>query len=116
MEVTKMFEFEAAHHLPGYNGACQRFHGHSYKLEVTISDVVNDRTGMVIDFSELKDVVKESVIDVLDHQNINEILDNPTAENMVTWIYSQLYPTFVYGLSKIKLWETSTSYCTWRKE
>ena len=118
--VTKLFEFEACHHLPHYDGACHNIHGHSYKLEVTVSGQVskneNDpKCGMIIDFKDLKAIVKSVAVDKYDHSNLNEFFPNPTAEIMVKQIAVDIMsklPQEVYLMS-CKLWETSTSYAEW---
>lgn len=115
LTVTKHFGFEACHHLPYYEGACHNVHGHSYKLDVTVGgQVIKDgpKQGMIIDFKDLKKIVKENVVDKLDHSDLNNIYANPTAELMVTDIaYSimQKLPKEVYLVS-VKLWETEDSY------
>ena len=121
LTVTKHFGFEACHHLPYYEGACHNIHGHSYKLDVTvggniIKDTNNPKCGMIVDFKDLKKIVKESVVDRYDHSNLNDFFENPTAEIMVVDIaYSimQKLPKEVYLVS-VKLWETEDSYaeCT----
>src|SRR6266851_8419713 len=76
--VTKIFRFESAHHLPGHRGKCARPHGHSYRLEVTIRGPIKDAPGesdhgMVMDFGDLSQIVKNSVIEHLDHQDLNAV-------------------------------------------
>ncbi|MEE9525826.1 MAG: 6-carboxytetrahydropterin synthase QueD [Candidatus Woesearchaeota archaeon] len=100
MIITKKFTFEAAHKLPGYKGNCSKLHGHSYKLEVAIKGPV--KNGMVIDFRELDTIVKEKALDILDHSYINDIIKNPTAENLVKWIWDKL----PLKLHLLRLWET----------
>ena len=115
--VTKLFEFEACHHLPHYDGACHNLHGHSYKLEVTVSGQVskneNDpKCGMIIDFKDLKAIVKSVAVDKYDHSYLNDFFPNPTAEIMVKQIAVDIIsklPRNVYLVS-CKLWETDTSY------
>ena len=118
--VTKLFEFEACHHLPHYEGACHNLHGHSYKLEVTVSGQVskneNDpKCGMIIDFKDLKAIVKSVAVDKYDHSNLNEFFPNPTAEIMVKQIAVDIMSKLPQGvyLMSCKLWETSTSYAEW---
>ena len=118
VSVTKCFGFEAAHHLPNYEGACNRLHGHSYKLQVTVSGSVDEATGMIIDFNVLKDVVKFKVVDRYDHRNLNEFFSNPTAENMVQHIFKELAKSFSHmGLEveSVKLWETESSFAECRR-
>jgi 6-pyruvoyltetrahydropterin/6-carboxytetrahydropterin synthase len=116
ISVTKIFEFEAAHHLPEYEGACSHLHGHSYKLEVEVAGVVIN--GMVIDFSLLKRIVKRQIIDIYDHQNLNAFFVYPSAEKMVSHFVSILGNRGVLPenaqLVRLRLWETSTSYAEWR--
>ena len=111
MIVTKMFEFEAAHNLKDYDGMCANLHGHSYKLQVSVEGEV-DSKGFVLDFKVLKGLVKEKVISKLDHKYLNDIFDQSTAENIIIWIWNQLKDKL--NLYEIKLWETSTSFVTYR--
>lgn len=120
--VTKEFEFEAAHKLNNYDGACANLHGHSYKLQVTVSghiDISQQTYAsdcMVMDFKDLKEVVEESIIKTHDHAYLNIIYDNPTAEVMVVSMFFSIYkelPLDVH-LESVKLWETSTSFAEYR--
>lgn len=75
IRITKQFNFETGHALYGYDGKCKNVHGHSYKLSVTvigqpITDNSQVKYGMVIDFSDLKKIVKEEVVDVFDHATV----------------------------------------------
>ena len=75
IRITKQFNFETGHALYGYDGKCKNVHGHSYKLSVTvignpISDTTNVKFGMVIDFKDLKKIVKEEVVDIFDHATV----------------------------------------------
>lgn len=132
--VTKRFSFEAAHYLPNYNGKCANLHGHSYKLEVTFSDVKNfigheddnykAEDYMVIDFTKLKKFVEEEVTSKLDHINLNSVYTIPTAEVMCVYIYesikvrvNELRESNSYlKLEEVKLWETEDSFATYRGE
>jgi len=89
IEVTKEFTFDAAHHLTKYYGKCERLHGHTYKLRVTVNGEIQEN-GMVIDFVILKRIVKKHILKHLDHHNLNEIIENPTAENIAQWIWNKL--------------------------
>ena len=89
MLVTKEFKFDAAHYLTRYHGACERLHGHTYKLQVTVEGEVQEN-GLVIDFLILKNIVQRQVISKLDHQNLNDFFENPTSELIVKWIWEQL--------------------------
>jgi len=138
--ITKEFHFEMAHALWNYDGDCSNIHGHSYKLYVTVAgnpvtEEGSPKLGMVIDFSELKEIVYGAVISRFDHalalnsrsvgDNIHairqmcnklEVLDyQPTCENIVVDIagrISRLLPVNVKLLS-LKLQETENSYAEW---
>lgn len=112
MLVTKEFSFDSAHYLPDYHGKCENMHGHTYKLQVTVEGEVQP-DGMVIDFVKLKEIVKNKVIDKLDHKILNEIIANPSAENTAIWIWEQLEKDL--AIFEIKVWETPTSFVTYRK-
>lgn len=123
--VVKEFWFESAHHLPNYDGDCSRVHGHSYRLQVGFTGTINPETGMLVDFKDIKKIVKTHVVDVLDHQFLNVVdksgpLKNPTAENMIVWIKEKIeefiIPSGHISLSFIRLYETVGSYAEWRKE
>ena len=115
MRVRRRFEFEAAHRLPNHPGKCRELHGHSYVLVVTVERPVDPQTGLAIDFSDLKDVVKREVVDLLDHRLINERIENPTAEIMARWIWERLREALP-GLAEIELHETSNCSVVYRGE
>lgn len=116
--ITRRFSFDAAHYLPGHEGKCQNLHGHTYQLEVTVGrdELIpgGSSEGMVMDFSELKNIVNRLVVDPLDHQCLNELLPyRPTAENMVSHFYDVLAPvleSFGAQVIRIRLWESPESY------
>jgi len=110
LTVSKTFRFEAAHKLIGYDGDCANLHGHSYILEVQVKDEVGD-DGFVMDFKELKKFVQTKVVDLLDHSYLNDMIKNPTAENLVVWIVRKLQQDLT--ICKVRLWETVDSYCEW---
>lgn len=111
MRITKIFNFDSAHRLDWDDGKCKQLHGHTYKLFVTIEGKLNEN-GIVINFHELKRIVTLNIIDVLDHQYLNDIIDNPTAENLVVWIWDKLITKI--NLHEIVLYETPTSYVSFR--
>ncbi|MDK2886760.1 MAG: 6-pyruvoyltetrahydropterin/6-carboxytetrahydropterin synthase [Thermosipho sp. (in: thermotogales)] len=116
--VSKEFTFDAAHNLIKYHGKCEKLHGHTYKLVVTVAGQKDDE-GMVIDFVVLKKIVKENVLNILDHSYLNDIIEQPSAENIAEWIWEKLDEKLKgnnYFLYEIKLYETPTSYVTLRKE
>ena len=114
--ITKIFRFEAAHHLPGHRGKCARLHGHSYRLEVTLRGPIKDVPGqsdhgMVMDFGDLSGIVRSSIIERLNHVLLNEATGiHTTAENLVHWIWDELVAAGLPEglLYRIRLWETET--------
>jgi 6-pyruvoyltetrahydropterin/6-carboxytetrahydropterin synthase len=124
ISMTKIFTFEAAHHLPNHEGLCKNVHGHSYKLEVEISGVPKKGSkdpalGMIMDFGHLKKIVQTTILDRFDHTDLNKCFLNPTAETMVYKISSMLKTAFTVNkcrvqLQRVRLWETSTSYAEWK--
>jgi len=141
IRITKKFSFETGHALYGYDGKCKNLHGHSYKLAVTvigepISDKENVKLGMVIDFGDLKKIVKQEIVDVFDHATVfnrntphvelAEELEQrghdvilvdyqPTSENMIQDFANKIrkrLPVHI-KLFSLKLQETETSYAEW---
>jgi 6-pyruvoyltetrahydropterin/6-carboxytetrahydropterin synthase len=92
-------------------------HGHSYRLEVAVRGVLRSRgpaRGMIEDFDKIERLVGERVIDVLDHHNLNDSIENPTVENIALWIWKRLervLPT----LDELVLWETPTACAVLRR-
>lgn len=141
IRITKQFNFETGHALYGYDGKCRNVHGHSYKLSVTvigtpITDTSNVKLGMVIDFGDLKKIVKEEIVDKFDHATVfnkntphvelaKELIDRnhqviladyqPTSENMVTDFSMKINARLPENiqLHSLKLQETETSYAEW---
>jgi len=116
MRVTKEFTFDAAHNLPNYHGKCERLHGHTYRLVVTVEAPVDPDTGIAYDFSHLGDAVKEEVIRPLDHTYLNEKIPCSSAENVTLWIWQRLQERLPVDLVELTLWETPTSAVTYRGE
>jgi 6-pyruvoyltetrahydropterin/6-carboxytetrahydropterin synthase len=140
IRVTKEFPFEMAHVLWNYDGPCRNVHGHSYRLFVTIGgypvdDPANPKNGMVMDFSDLKKIVKTKIVDIFDHSvvlNKNQDKDKtemfknlfgntvlvpyqPTCENLVADFAERIEPLLPSGikLHSLKLYETATSFAEW---
>ena len=141
IRVTKEFDWEMAHALDGHDGKCHNIHGHTYRLSVTFVGIPIDapgdpKDGMVIDFSDIKRIVKKNIVDVYDHalvlrdnsrflpvlsESINERLIlkpyQPTCENMllefVDMIKEELSEIPGVRLEKALLRETNTSYVEW---
>jgi 6-pyruvoyltetrahydropterin/6-carboxytetrahydropterin synthase len=141
IRITKQFSFETGHALYGYDGKCKNVHGHSYKLSVTvigtpISDHTNVKFGMVIDFSDLKKIVREEIVDQFDHATVfnkntphvelaNELKSRehhvilvdyqPTSENMVIDFAKKISDRLPNNiqLHSLKLQETESSFAEW---
>ncbi|MFN0728730.1 6-pyruvoyl trahydropterin synthase family protein [Polaribacter gochangensis] len=141
IRITKQFNFETGHALYGYDGKCKNVHGHSYKLSVTvigkpISDSSQVKYGMVIDFSDLKKIVKEEIVDVFDHATVfnqntphielaKELKDRdhhvilvdyqPTSEMMVIDFASKIKKRLPKNINlfSLRLQETETSFAEW---
>ncbi|QCR44239.1 6-carboxytetrahydropterin synthase QueD [Curtobacterium sp. SGAir0471] len=105
--LTRSFRFEAAHVLPWHRGKCSRLHGHSYRLEVTITGPL-DVNGIVTDFGEIRQIVDAHVVQVLDHTYLNDRFDNPTVELVASWVFETLEP-HLRGLTSVRMWETADS-------
>jgi 6-pyruvoyltetrahydropterin/6-carboxytetrahydropterin synthase len=112
MRVTKEFRFDAAHNLIHYKGKCERLHGHSYRLLVTIRGPVGP-DGIVMDFEDLDRAVRERVISRLDHSYLNDLIPQSSAENIAIWIWEQLRDL---PLCEVALYETPTSFVTYGGE
>lgn len=118
--ITCDFWFEASHVLARRDwsaaenervfGACSRLHGHSYHLRVTVKGPIDRETGMVMNFTHLKALVRERVIERLDHHHLNDIVPGiATCENILYWIARSLLPGLGETLNRLELWETRTS-------
>ena len=106
--VTCTFTFEAAHRLAWHPGRCRNLHGHSYRLDVSVEGPL-DTNGVVLDFDTLQAVVRAQVIDVWDHRDLNEVLENPTAELLAQRAW-QLLTDAGLDLAALRLWETGDSW------
>ena len=111
MILIKEFEFDAAHNLVRYHGKCERLHGHTYKLVVKLEGRP-DSEDMIFDFTKLKKLVKDEILEEFDHHYINDFIEQPTAENIAVYIWDRLEPlveTDNSHLYEIEVWETATS-------
>lgn len=138
-KIAKEFSVDMAHMLDGHDGKCQNLHGHTYKLQVEVTGELVEsgaKSGMVIDFSDLKAVVKREILDKMDHAfifdstserecQVAELLTSlnsknfgipmrTTAENMAKYMFDRLQEAGL-PVSLIRLWETPTSYCEYSK-
>ena len=136
--LTKIFYFEMAHAILGYQGVCKNIHGHSYELHVTVSSGDKEKEylpapGFVIDFKDLKKLIMSVVVEAIDHKLIlsrNYLVKypdirsqenlviweaEPTAENILLYIQKKLKDKFppAIKLIELRLYETKTSYATW---
>ncbi|KKN24485.1 hypothetical protein LCGC14_0894250 [marine sediment metagenome] len=123
MIVAKKIGFDAAHYLPDYKGKCNQMHGHHWVVEVAVDGKVDEHTGMVVDFTLLKEFLK-TIEETFDHKVVNDVIKNPTAENICFFIMRK-FSDQVGGYSVdnprkqewreitpawIKVWETEDSY------
>ncbi|MCF8257610.1 MAG: 6-carboxytetrahydropterin synthase [Flavobacteriales bacterium] len=139
IRVTKVFHFEMAHALHGYNGKCAQLHGHSYALHVTVkgipvTDPERSDSGMVIDFGDLKKTVNAAVVNRFDHalllnerdrgafddahtmfNRVEFTVFQPTCENLLLEIVQALKDRLPDGvtLCALRLWETPNSHAEW---
>lgn len=98
MKIGRVYTFQSSHLLPHVlpGHKCGRLHGHTYTLEIELTGRREPRLGWLVDYAYLDVVIKQAVLDVLDHRHLNEIpgLDNPTSEAIVDWVWDRLS---VYG-------------------
>jgi len=113
MDLNVEFRFCAAHRLPHYDGPCNRVHGHNYRFEVVISGEPDAHSGMILDFTEIDAVVRREIIDRVDHRDLNDFLENPTAELIVRWFW-ELLEEKLPGLHAIRVWEIDNCSVTYR--
>lgn len=108
MKVCKEFTFDAAHFLKNYKGKCENLHGHTYRLRITIDGPLQ-KNGLVMDFVEIKNIVKRKVIDRLDHTNLNDTIEQTSAENIAIWIWDEIVND-IPNLAEVRVWETADSF------
>jgi 6-pyruvoyltetrahydropterin/6-carboxytetrahydropterin synthase len=116
MDIFRVFHLQCARRLPALpeSHPCSRLHGHSFKVELTLSGDIDPQFGWVLDFADI-DAAWIPIHATLDHRNLNDIegLDNPTSENLAVWLWQHLKPALP-GLSQIKVMETHDSGCIYR--
>ncbi len=136
MRITKIFDWHCAHLLAMHDGQCRNLHGHTYELEVEIEGKLQTEgssRGMIVDFSNLKSIVKAEIFDKFDHALIvheddEEFIEfaegrnwkimkfpgDTTAENMAQWIFNKLREqrrlSGDFEVIRVRLYETDTSY------
>ena len=146
MQITRRLEFDAGHRIPNHNSQCKHLHGHRYAIEITLSgDVITtegvSEQGMVMDFSDVKRIAKERVVDVWDHaflvyrgdKTVLDFLNTlpnhktvvldviPTAENLAKVAFDLLVDAYrdTYGnhlkLERVRLFETPNNWADYSR-
>jgi 6-pyruvoyltetrahydropterin/6-carboxytetrahydropterin synthase len=117
-QVTVEKHFAAAHALREYKGRCERLHGHNWKVQLTICGRTLNKTGMLVDFTELREVLG-NILAVLDHRYINEVAPfdriNPTAENIAAFVFKEsdkVYKKRGVRTDMVRVWESEASFAT----
>jgi 6-pyruvoyltetrahydropterin/6-carboxytetrahydropterin synthase len=134
IECTRRIEFDAGHRVIGHQHKCKYLHGHRYVLEITAMSTELNELGMVVDFGELKNIIKDWIDENLDHnvilhqddealgsliarqtgQNIYYLKSNPTAENIALHLKSDIIPKLFtknsFNIVRLKLFETPNSF------
>ncbi len=115
--VSVIRGFSSAHALRGYKGRCENLHGHNWKVRISLSSHELDRTGMVVDFTEIKAHAGE-VIRNLDHTYLNDHAPfdtvNPTAESIARYIFEEMkkYVRPGVAVESVEVWESESSCAT----
>lgn len=118
VELTREYRFEAAHRLPEVppGHKCSRLHGHSFKIELTVTGPVDPKSGWFLDYGEV-DELWAPLHDVLDHHYLNEVpgLENPTSEVLAGWIWERVKKKLP-ALEAVTVFETCDARCVYRGE
>jgi 6-pyruvoyltetrahydropterin/6-carboxytetrahydropterin synthase len=123
-QVSVEETFSSGHALRGYRGKCENPHGHNYRVQVTLAGPKLDTIGLLVDFSELKRVLR-AIIAGLDHQFLNDLdafmTVNPSAENLAKYFYDETHRQLTTlpegaGIAEVMVWETDTSCALFRPE
>jgi len=109
MRIYKDFTFEAAHWLPNVPDGhkCKRLHGHSYRVRITVQGEPGVDTGWIVDFGDIK-AAFDPLYEQLDHQCLNDVIQNPTSELVAKWIVENIE---LQNLYSVEMQETCTSGC-----
>lgn len=116
-EIRVSAEFEAAHRVAGYDGKCDRLHGHSWIVEASVTGKKLDNLGMLVDFKVVKGRLRD-LLETLDHQYLNELPafadgHNPTAEHIAQYVYEEMAKAEFFDdnvkLKYIQVWESPKS-------
>jgi len=115
-------DFAASHSLRNYEGACQRLHGHNWKIEVEVKAKKLNEVGMAVDFKVVKTATNQ-VLDGLDHYHLNDIppfdVINPTAENIAGYLYQEIAKIINQdhvSVSAVTVWETDRACARYSEE
>ncbi|MDR1137521.1 MAG: 6-carboxytetrahydropterin synthase QueD [Synergistaceae bacterium] len=111
MLLRREFSFDAAHKLVQYHGKCENLHGHTYRMSVEISGHPDDE-GMITDFVKVKETVEAEVLSKFDHSYLNDIIAQPSAENIARYVFERLDPLLSgpnYSLNAVRIWESPHS-------
>ena len=112
--ITKKLVFDSAHFITDHDGKCKNLHGGRYDIEITIKDRIDPTTGFVIDYSLIKNITKNLIINKFDHKTLNltcpELSWRSSTEFLSIFIWEELIE-YLPNLKKIKIYETETSYC-----
>ncbi len=113
--------FSSAHQLRGYKGACERLHGHNWRVQVTVTSDRLNEIDLVIDFHDLKRIVNEA-ISGLDHSFLNDVFPfteiNPSSENIAKWLYDSIKKKIEKDyrnvtLTSVTVWESESASATY---
>lgn len=122
MYRLKIFDnFASAHFLKGYEGKCEKLHGHNWKVEAEVQGNKLDKTGMLIDFKVLRKILGD-IVNEMDHCLLNDLdifkNDNPSAESIARHIYNRLRSMLPDGISvaSISVWESEGSMACYFEE
>lgn len=114
--LTREFFFDSAQSLGSFpeGHKCRALHGHTFRLQISVSGEVDEKTGLFYDHAVIKDAAKP-LVDRLDHAYLNEVegLECPTIENICRWFWVRLQDKLP-GLAEIKLYETQGAWCSYR--
>jgi len=114
-ELMVESKFAAAHQLRGYQGKCEKLHGHNWRVTVAVTAERLDEQGLAIDFHDMKKYLRE-VLDQLEHTFLNDIFPftqiNPSSENLAKWIYDSMAKKVNDGnveVASVTVWESDTA-------
>lgn len=107
MIACREITVELAHFLPGHV-KCGSVHGHSAKITLGVSGRVDPETGMLMDFSEIKDLMEKHIMEKFDHSYLNDYFSIPTSEVLAFYIYKALSPFL--SIDFVKVYETQNNY------